>query len=102
MHQLDSRALGAGARRVPLRGRDRRLPRQRGRGVFFGSLKNEWYHRFTFGTRARARMAVVWHIESFYSRMRPHSSVGWRRRAELMGEFFVRFDSGLEEAQMAA
>ena len=69
---------------------------------FFGSLKNEWCHRFTFGTRAKARMAVVWYIESFYNRMRPHSSVGWRKPAELMGEFFVRFDSGLEEVQLAA
>lgn len=69
---------------------------------FFGSLKNEWYHRFTFETRAKARTAVIWYIESFYNRMRPHSSVGWRRPAELMGEFFVRFDSGLEEVRMAA
>ena len=69
---------------------------------FFGSLKNEWYARFAFKTRAKARAAVIWYIEAFYNRMRPHSSVGWRRPAELMGEFFERFDSGLEEVQMAA
>ena len=69
---------------------------------FFGSLKNEWYARFAFKTRAKARAAVIWYIETFYNRMRPHSSVGWRRPAELMGEFFERFDSGLEEVQMAA
>ena len=69
---------------------------------FFGSLKNEWYHRFAFETRAKARMAVIWYIESFYNRMRPHSSVGWRKPAELMEEFFARFNRGLEEVQMAA
>ena len=45
---------------------------------------------------------MVWYIESFYNRARPHSSVGWRRPAELMDEFFARFESGLEEVQMAA
>jgi transposase InsO family protein len=69
---------------------------------FFGSLKNEWYHRFSFETRSKARMAVIWYIESFYNRTRPHSSVGWRKPAELMDEFFARFDRGLEEVQMAA
>ncbi|MBR3326071.1 MAG: IS3 family transposase [Atopobiaceae bacterium] len=33
---------------------------------FFGSLKNEWCHRLTFETRAKARTAVIWYIESFY------------------------------------
>ena len=69
---------------------------------FFGSLKNEWYSRFTYRTRAQARMSVIWYIESFYNRMRPHSSVGWRKPAELMGEFFERFDAGCEEVRKAA
>lgn len=69
---------------------------------FFGSLKNEWYSRFSFETRSKARMAVIWYIETFYNRTRPHSSVGWRKPAELMDEFFARFDRGLEEVQMAA
>ena len=60
------------------------------------------YHRFSFETRSKARMAVIWYIESFYNRMRPHSSVGWRKPAELMEEFFARFNRGLEEVQMAA
>lgn len=47
-------------------------------------------------------MAVIWYIESFYNRSRPHSSVGWRRPTELMDEFFERFCRGLEEVQMAA
>ncbi len=69
---------------------------------FFGSLKNEWYHRFSFKTRAEAQAAVVWYIEKFYNRTRPHSTVGWRRPAELMGEFFDRMDEALEEVQLAA
>ncbi len=69
---------------------------------FFGSLKNEWYSRFSFKTRADARTSVIWYIESFYNRMRPHSSVGWRKPAELMGEFFDRFNAGCEEVKKAA
>ena len=69
---------------------------------FFGSLKNEWYSRFAFETRSKARTAVIWYMESFYNRARPHSSVGWKRPAELMEEFFARFERGLEEVQMAA
>ena len=69
---------------------------------FFGSLKNEWYSRFTFKTRAEARMSVIWYIESFYNRMRPHSSVGWRKPAELMEDFFARFDTGCKEVKKAA
>lgn len=34
--------------------------------------------------------------------MRPHSSMGWRKLAELMEEFFARLDRGLEEVQKAA
>jgi transposase InsO family protein len=69
---------------------------------FFGCLKNEWYHRFAFKTRGEARTSVVWYIESFYNRARPHSSVGWRKPAELMEEFFARLDRGLGEVQLAA
>lgn len=69
---------------------------------FFGSLKNEWYSRFSFKTRAQAKTAVIWYIESFYNRMRPHSSVGWRKPAELMGEFFARSSDNCGEVMKAA
>ena len=69
---------------------------------FFGSLKNEWYSRFTFKTRAQARRSAIWYIEAFYNRMRPHSSVGWRKPAELMDEFFARFGVVREEVRKAA
>jgi hypothetical protein len=45
---------------------------------------------------------VVWYIESFHDKARPHSSVGWRKPAELMEEFFARLDRGLGEVQLAA
>lgn len=47
-------------------------------------------------------MSVVWYIESFYNRARSHASVGWRRPAELMDQFFERFESSLKEVQLAA
>src|SRR5690625_2061689 len=48
--------------------------------TFFASLKNEMYHQQVFTTRSRARerMAVAEYIEVFYSRQRPHSSLGYR------------------------
>jgi hypothetical protein len=41
-------------------------------------------------------------MESFHDRVRPHPSVGRGKPAELMEEFFVRFDRGLEEVRLAA
>lgn len=69
---------------------------------FFGSLKNEWYSRFTFKTRTSAKRSVIWYIEAFYNRFRPHSSVGWRRPAELMEEFFARTEAACKEVVSAA
>lgn len=57
---------------------------------FFATLKNEMYHLRYLRTRAEARFAVVEFIESHYNRSRPHSTVGWRIPARLMGEFFER------------
>ncbi len=69
---------------------------------FFGSMKNEWCSRFSYRTRADARTSVIWYIESFYNRMRPHSSVGWRKPAELMGEILERLRAGCGEVMEAA
>ena len=45
---------------------------------FFGALKTECVHRFTFPTRRHARTAIANYIETFYNRRRIHSSLGYR------------------------
>ncbi len=40
---------------------------------FFSSLKNEYYHHYSFSTRQKARRGVMRYIEVFYNRWRPHS-----------------------------
>lgn len=45
---------------------------------FFATLKNEMYCRRRFATGAEAGHAVVEFIEAYYSRRRPHSSIGYR------------------------
>lgn len=59
---------------------------------FFGTLKNEMYHRRSFATRDEARVACVGYIEGYYNRRRPHSSIGWECPAEKMEAFFARLD----------
>jgi putative transposase len=51
---------------------------------FFGTLKNEMYHRYRFPTRARARFAVADYIEVFYNRKRHHSTLGYRTPAQTL------------------
>ena len=53
---------------------------------FFATLKNEMYHRYRFGTRARARFAVAEYIEVFYNRKRRHSTLGYRTPAAVLAE----------------
>jgi putative transposase len=53
---------------------------------FFATLKNEMYHRYRFGTRARARFAVAEYIEVFYNRKRRHSTLGYRTPADVLTE----------------
>lgn len=60
------------------------------------SLKNEMYHRRTFATRREAKLACVDWTERFYNRSRPHSSIGYRRPAELMEEFVQRMEGMFE------
>lgn len=64
---------------------------------FFATLKGDMYDLRTWPTRAEARSAVVEFVEAYYNRSRPHSSVGWRIPAELMGEFMARMDAALAE-----
>lgn len=57
---------------------------------FFATLKNEMYYRRGFKTREEARMSVIWFIEAYYNRRRPHSTIGYRVPAEAMDAFFER------------
>jgi transposase InsO family protein len=50
--------------------------------AFFAALKNDLYHRYTWPSRARARLAVAEYIEVFYNRRRRHSSLGYRTPAQ--------------------
>ena len=54
---------------------------------FFAALKNEMYHRQSFGTRARARFAVAEYIEVFYNRRRLHSTLGYRTPFEALTDY---------------
>ncbi len=58
---------------------------------FFASLKKEMYHRESFATRARARVAVAEYIEVDYIRRRRHSAIGYRIPAQVMGDFKTRW-----------
>ena len=64
---------------------------------FFGTLKNEWFHHEPTMTRSQARLGTIDFIESYYNRMRPHEAIGQRVPAEVMEEFFGRFDAALAE-----
>lgn len=45
---------------------------------FWSTLKNEYYNRFTWPTRAGAKQAVGRWIEQTYNRRRRHSSIGYQ------------------------
>ena len=45
--------------------------------TFFASLKKELIHRCDFFTRKEAQTAIFQYIESFYNRIRRHSSLGY-------------------------
>ena len=59
---------------------------------FFGTLRSEMYYR-----RSSATCAVIGFIESYYNRRCPHSTIGYRVPADVMDEFFERFESALSE-----
>jgi transposase InsO family protein len=49
---------------------------------FFSSLKGEYLEHQRFATHAEARAAVFTYVETFYNRVRLHSSIGYRRPNE--------------------
>lgn len=62
---------------------------------FFGTLKNEMWHRRSFATRAETRTAVIGYIESYYNRRRPHSTITYQIPAQVIAEFFERFERAM-------
>jgi len=72
---------------------------------FFGTLKNEWYHHERTLDAETTKYLAIEFIESYYNRYRPHEAVGDRVPADLMEEFFARFEAALkydEEVMPAA
>lgn len=59
---------------------------------FFGTFKNEMYHRRPFATRDEARVASVGYVEGYYNRRRPHSSIGYECPASKMEAFMRRME----------
>jgi transposase InsO family protein len=55
---------------------------------FFGKLKTEMVHHWTFATRAEARRALIKYIEGFYNARRLHSGLGYRPPLEVLDEWF--------------
>jgi len=49
---------------------------------FFASLKKELVHGEDYATRAEAKGSVFEYIETFYNRVRRHSSLGYVAPAE--------------------
>ena len=44
---------------------------------FFATLKKELVHQTVFATRAEARASIFEYVETFYNRVRRHSSLGY-------------------------
>ena len=55
------------------------------------------YYRRSFATRGETRFAVIGFIESYYNCRSPHSTIGYRVPADVMDEFFERFENALLE-----
>ena len=66
---------------------------------FFGTFKNEWYHRFPYATRDEARAASVGYVEGYYNRRRPHSSIGGIAPAEKMEAFMARMEAAAKQEE---
>ena len=62
---------------------------------FFGTLKNEWFHHESTLDAETTKYLAIEFIESYYNRYRPHESIGDRVPAEVMQEFFDRFEKAL-------
>jgi len=54
---------------------------------FFSCLKCECIYLSHFKTRSSAKLAIFSYIETFYNRVRPHSSIGWANPVEFERHF---------------
>jgi len=63
---------------------------------FFGTLKNEWFHHERTLDAETTKHLTIEFIESYYNRYRPHETIDNRVPAEVMQEFFDRFEKALE------
>lgn len=59
---------------------------------FFGTLKNEWYYGEKLMDPETTKYRTIEFIESYYNRYRPHQTIDYRVPAEVMDEFFERFN----------
>ena len=64
---------------------------------FFGHFKNDWYHDEPLSDPETTKFKAIEHIEADYNRYRPHEAVGQRVPAELMDEFFERFNKACDD-----
>ena len=62
---------------------------------FFGTLKNEWLHHERLMDAETTKHLAIEFIESYYNRYRPHEAIGDRVPAEVMDEFFGRFEEAM-------
>ena len=60
--------------------------------TFFGTMKNDWYHDAPLSDPETTKFQAIEYIEAYYNRYRPHEAIGQRVPAEVMGEFFERFN----------
>ncbi|QUC04040.1 integrase core domain-containing protein [Atopobium sp. oral taxon 416] len=61
----------------------------------FATLKNVWYYHKRLLDASTTKHKAHEFIESYYNRFHPHKSIGDRVLAEVMQEFFERFERGL-------
>ena len=52
---------------------------------FFGTLKSELVHHCEYRTRNEARVSIFDYVETFYNRIRRHSSLGYLAPDEFAG-----------------
>lgn len=64
----------------------------------FSSLKNEFYHHYSFTTRQDARRATMRYIEVFYNRWRPHTHNDGLPPAAAMAKFTAQTQQQLAAA----
>ena len=68
---------------------------------FFASLKKELLYRHSWPTKAAARTAIFDYIESFYNRVRLHSTLGQRSPEQYEADTLIRPGASLAASRLA-